>query len=204
MPAYFDECQKNFVKSCFEGAGMLVLRVVNEPTSAMIAYHLDGCKDGYFAVYDLGGGMFDSSVILSKKGVLKVISTRGDNALGGDDFDNLIIDKIKENSQKCINCKNFRNHKTCKIANDLSFIAREIKHEIGRNAKVVKKIYLNGETSIFSLKKTEFVDIASPLVEKTIQILTDAVHDAALRMTDLQGILLVGGATKMAVVKDAL
>ena len=204
VPAYFDDAQRQATKDAAQIAGLNVLRLLNEPTAAAIAYGLDDPeknKEGVFAVYDLGGGTFDVSILKLSKGVFEVLATHGDTALGGDDFDHRVYCWILEQA-----------HLTALTA-DLSAQDVKLLQSKARSAK--EALTTKGVTSIraslsdghvvnLMLSQAQFFEMSKHLVDKTLRVLDDALAQAKLASSDLQGVVMVGGATRMLNVQRAV
>lgn len=188
VPAYFDETARQATKDAAKIAGLEVLRLINEPTAAAVAYGLDTKEEGIFAIYDLGGGTFDVSILRMTQGVFQVVATGGDSNLGGDDFDlaiynELINDSIPETDKQ-----------------NTLLEARKIKEHLSSNDEWSGKIH--GKTT--SLTRKRFEEIVAPLLEKTIQHFQDCLKSAELSPDDIKEIILVGGATRVPAVKSAI
>jgi len=197
VPAYFDDAQRQATKDAAQLAGLNVLRLLNEPTAAAIAYGLDNGSEGTFAVYDLGGGTFDISILKLTKGVFEVLSTGGDSALGGDDFDQRLFCWICEQSQLAP-----LSDEDTRI---LLVKAREVKELLSSKAYTQIDAVLNsGEEVHLSITAEEFVTLTQHLVAKTITPSRKALRDAGLSVDDVDGVVLVGGATRMPHVRKAV
>jgi molecular chaperone HscA len=197
VPAYFDDAQRQATKDAARLAGLNVLRLLNEPTAAAIAYGLDNASEGIFAVYDLGGGTFDISVLKLTKGVFEVLATGGDSALGGDDFDHRVVCWIIEQAQLApLSDKDFR---------ILSVKAREAKEQLSSQSETHIDAALNsGEEVHLTLTAAGFAQITQHLVAKTITPTRKALRDADLSIDDVDGVVLVGGATRMPNIRKAV
>ncbi|MFT6077409.1 MAG: molecular chaperone HscA [Myxococcota bacterium] len=200
VPAYFDESARNATKQAASIAGLEVLRLISEPTAAAVAYGLDKegsiKKEGVYAVFDLGGGTFDVSILELKKGVFKVIGVGGDSALGGDDFDHLIFDKIiQENNLKNISILDAQN---------IKLSAKKIKEELTSQSLSKIKINLENQEIDFQLDQKEFENLSQNLIQKTIQITQDLLDDLDLENEQIKSIILVGGSTRMNLVTENL
>jgi molecular chaperone HscA len=171
VPAYFDEAAKNATKLAANLAGLEVLRLVNEPTAAALAYGLDNSVEGIYCVYDLGGGTFDVSILKMQKGVFKVLGVAGDNALGGDDFDHLIAEKLSVNLAQ----------------------ARKIKEELS------SKTIANSQFT-----RGDFEKLILPKIEKTFTLTKNLIEDLELESEEIKGVILVGGSTRIPLVKEKL
>lgn len=197
VPAYFDDAQRQATKDAAKLAGLNVLRLLNEPTAAAIAYGLDNSSEGVYAVYDLGGGTFDISILKLTKGVFEVLATGGDSALGGDDFDHRILCWIVEHGHLApLSDKDMR---------ILMVKAREAKELLSTQAETHIDAVLNsGEEVHLTLTAETFTQITQHLVAKTITPSRKALRDAGLGVDDVDGVVLVGGATRMPHVRKAV
>ena len=190
VPAYFDDSQRQATKDAAKLAGLNVLRLLNEPTAAAIAYGLDHASEGTFAIFDLGGGTFDISVLRLTRGVFEVLATNGDSALGGDDFDQAIATHWR------------KAHKLADgAAGDtrrLLAAAREVKERLSASEAADVRVTLSyGQKLHLSLARAEFESLTAALVQKTLGPTRKALRDAKLRPGDVDGVVLVGGATRM-------
>ena len=197
VPAYFDDAQRQATKDAAKLAGLSVLRLLNEPTAAAIAYGLDNAAEGVYAVYDLGGGTFDISILNLSKGVFEVLSTGGDSALGGDDFDQRIFCWILEAAKlKPLSVEDARL---------LLIRAREAKEYLTPHGFAPITARLNsGEVVDLKLTTEIFTEITQTLVAKTIQPVKKAMRDAGLRISEIKGVVMVGGATRMPQIQRAV
>jgi molecular chaperone HscA len=190
VPAYFDDAARQATKDAAKLAGLEVLRLVNEPTAAALAYKLDAGVEGIYAVYDLGGGTFDISLLKLQQGVFQVLATGGDTALGGDDFDQAIAAWLLAEI----------GHGELVLASEevgeLVAIARETKHKLTTGNKT--DITYKGKT--VSLSRDQFEEIIYPYVEKTITVCEQAMEDAKLTISDIKGVVMVGGSTRVPLV----
>ena len=190
VPAYFDDSQRQATKDAAKLAGLNVLRLLNEPTAAAIAYGLDHASEGTFAIFDLGGGTFDVSILRLTRGVFEVLATNGDSALGGDDFDQAIATHWR------------KAHKLADgAAGDtrrLLAAAREVKERLSASEAADVRVTLSyGQKLHLSLARAEFESLTAALVQKTLGPTRKALRDAKLRPVDVDGVVLVGGATRM-------
>ncbi|WP_076591811.1 Fe-S protein assembly chaperone HscA [Herminiimonas arsenitoxidans] len=197
VPAYFDDAQRQATKDAAQLAGLNVLRLLNEPTAAAIAYGLDNGSEGVFAVYDLGGGTFDVSILKLTKGVFEVLSTGGDSALGGDDFDHRLLCWVIEQA------------KLAPLSDeDLSVLmvkAREAKELLSTKAETQIDAALgSGEEVHVTVTAADFVKMTQHLVAKTITPTKKALRDADLTVDDIDGVVMVGGATRMPHIRKAV
>jgi len=189
VPAYFNDAQRQATKDAATLAGLNTLRLLNEPTAAAVAYGLESGEEGIHAIYDLGGGTFDVSILSFKKGVFKVLSTGGDSTLGGDDFDQLIIDD-------CIETLNLGELTPAQIQKIKQFsrIAKETlsKHDYAEFDCI--------ETP-YRITKEKFELLASVLIKRTLLLTKRALRDANLDVSDIKDIIMVGGSTRMPLVR---
>ena len=197
VPAYFDDAQRQATKDAAKLAGLNVLRLLNEPTAAAIAYGLDNGSEGIFAVYDLGGGTFDISILKLSKGVFEVLSTGGDSALGGDDFDHRLCCWIIEQS----NLAPLSDEDT----SVLMVKAREAKEFLSTNVEAhIDAALGSGEEVRLTVTAAQLVEMTQHLVAKTITPSRKALRDAGLTVDDIDGVVLVGGATRMPHVRKSV
>ena len=197
VPAYFDDAQRQATKDAAKLAGLNVLRLLNEPTAAAIAYGLDNGSEGIYAVYDLGGGTFDISILKLSKGVFEVLSTGGDSALGGDDFDHRVFCWIIEQG------------KVAPLSDEdtslLMVKAREAKELLStKNDTMIDAVLASGERVHLKLSAAKFAEITEHLVGKTMAPTRKALRDAKLGVDDIDGVVLVGGATRMPHLRKAV
>ncbi|MFZ4875302.1 Fe-S protein assembly chaperone HscA [Janthinobacterium sp. Mn2066] len=197
VPAYFDDAQRQATKDAAQLAGLNVLRLLSEPTAAAIAYGLDNASEGVYAVYDLGGGTFDISILKLSKGVFEVLSTGGDSALGGDDFDRRLFCWISEHA------------KLAPLSDEDTAIllvkAREIKELLSTKSETTIDAKLNsGEEIHLRITAEEFAAMTAHLVVKTMSAIKKALRDANVDADDVDGVVMVGGATRMPHVQRAV
>jgi len=197
VPAYFDDAQRQATKDAAKLAGLNVLRLLNEPTAAAIAYGLDHGSEGIYAVYDLGGGTFDISILKLTKGVFEVLATGGDSALGGDDFDHrLMCWMIEQAGLAPLSDEDMR---------ILMVKAREVKELLSMQMETHIDAVLNsGEEVHLTLSAATFAQMTQHLVAKTITPTRKALRDAELTVDDVDGVVLVGGATRMPHIRKAV
>ena len=197
VPAYFDDAQRQATKDAAQLAGLNVLRLLNEPTAAAIAYGLDNASEGVYAVYDLGGGTFDLSILKLSRGVFEVLATAGDTALGGDDFDHRIYCWALETSRV-----------GPVSASDTRLImlkAREAKENLTAHASTPLVTTLStGERIDLTLTAAIFTAITETLVGKTLGPVRKALRDAKLTPGEIDGVVMVGGATRMPQIQKAV
>lgn len=197
VPAYFDDAQRQATKDSARLAGLNVLRLLNEPTAAAIAYGLDNGSEGVYAVYDLGGGTFDISVLKLSKGVFEVLATGGDSALGGDDFDHRLLCWMTEQAKLApLSDRDMRL---------LMVKAREAKELLSTQIETgIDVVLSSGEEVHLVLTAEVFAQITQHLVAKTITPCRKALRDAGLSVDDIDGVVLVGGATRMPHIRKAV
>ena len=196
VPAYFDEGQRQATKDAAQLAGLNVLRLISEPTAAAIAYGLDNASEGVYAVYDLGGGTFDISILRLTQGVFEVIATGGDSALGGDDYDHALADLVLAKQGFQVGSDGDRAA--------LLVAARAAKEALTEAQDVDFVAALAGGEHRSSLSRADFESATKPLTDRTIAAVRKALRDARLKTDELQGIVLVGGATRMPQVRSAV
>ncbi|MBX3126362.1 MAG: Fe-S protein assembly chaperone HscA [Polyangiaceae bacterium] len=193
VPAYFDDAQRQATKDAAKLAGLTVLRLLNEPTAAALAYGLDKKQNGTFAVYDLGGGTFDITLLTLDDGIFQVRSTGGDSALGGDDMDRVIAEEMLA----AMGCATEAS-RTPEVVSVVLDAARQAKHAL-TDALVaeVELPKLGGGHVMYRLERAHFEDAIAPLVERTGRAARRALRDAGLAPTDVDGVILVGGSTRV-------
>ncbi|MFZ6744597.1 Fe-S protein assembly chaperone HscA [Undibacterium sp. JH2W] len=197
VPAYFDDAQRQATKDAAKLAGLNVLRLLNEPTAAAIAYGLDNSSEGIYAVYDLGGGTFDISILKMSKGVFEVLATGGDSALGGDDFDHRLFCWILQESRLA--------PLSDEDTSALMVKAREAKEILSNKPSTFIDAKLNsGESVHLQISAAAFAEMTQNLVVKTTTPCRKALRDAGLTVDDIDGVVLVGGATRMPHVRKAV
>jgi len=197
VPAYFDDAQRQATKDAAKLAGLNVLRLLNEPTAAAIAYGLDNGSEGIYAVYDLGGGTFDISILRLSKGVFEVLATGGDSALGGDDFDQRVFCWIIEQAKLAP-----LSHQDARV---LLTKAREAKETLTNHSQAPITIKLgSGEYVDVTLTTEVFADITRNLVQKTLGPVKKALRDAGLSPEEVKGVVMVGGSTRMPQIQRAV
>ncbi|MET0592201.1 MAG: Fe-S protein assembly chaperone HscA [Polyangiaceae bacterium] len=196
VPAYFDDAQRQATKDAGRLAGLDVLRLINEPTAAALAYGLEKKKDGLFAVYDLGGGTFDITILVLDDGVFQVRSTGGDSALGGDDMDRALAEKILERMGVGVDS---RTPDVVRLALDA---ARAAKHALtDRDAVELELPVAGGGSRVVTVKRDEFEALIKPIVERTGIACRRALKDAGVAPSELDGVILVGGSTRVPFVR---
>ncbi|MBA6389324.1 Fe-S protein assembly chaperone HscA [Colwellia sp. BRX10-3] len=196
VPAYFDDAQRHSTKDAAKLAGVKVLRLLNEPTAAAVAYGLDSGQEGVVAVYDLGGGTFDISILRLNKGVFEVLATGGDSALGGDDFDGILVEHL-------IAKAGLVRPLSTSMERQLTQQACLAKEQLSNSESVEILLSLaenNSWTGNFT--RTEFEQLIAPLVKKTLRACRRAVKDAELDITDIIEVVMVGGSTRVPLVRN--
>ncbi len=190
VPAYFDDAQRQATKDAARLAGLHVLRLLNEPTAAAIAYGLDKGAEGVFAIYDLGGGTFDISVLRLSRGVFEVLSTGGDSALGGDDFDRALANWLVEKTG----------------AEWASLDPQSQQQRLSEARKAKEALSSQEAVSIqgTSITRETFAQITQPLIQRTLQATRRAIKDAKLELDEINGVVMVGGSTRMPVAREAV
>ncbi len=197
VPAYFDDAQRQATKDAARLAGLNVLRLLNEPTAAAIAYGLDNAAEGIYAVFDLGGGTFDISILKLTKGVFEVLASNGDSALGGDDFDRRVycwmlekagLHAISDHDKTLLMCK-----------------AREAKEALTEHPEAhITAMLTSGELINLTLTERLFNDMTESLVSKTLIPTRKALRDAGLKPADVKGVVMVGGSTRIPRIQAAV
>ena len=200
VPAYFDDAQRQATKDAAQLAGINVLRLINEPTAAAIAYGLDNAAEGVYAIYDLGGGTFDISILRLTQGVFEVIATGGDSALGGDDFDRVLADLISEKTGYV--------PMTATEKAALLVEARRCKEVLSATNNVAVKAVNTTVIDKLMLTKEEFVAATQFLTDKTLVAVKKALRDAKLKdvesLDEIKGVVMVGGSTRMPHIRQAV
>ena len=198
VPAYFDDAQRQATKDAAQLAGLNVLRLINEPTAAAIAYGLDNASQGVFAIYDLGGGTFDISILRLTQGVFEVVATGGDSALGGDDYDRALVDWVLAKAGLAADTLS----PTDKAA--LQRAARTCKEALSNAPAAQFSVQLAKALVNFEMKAEDFETATAHLTQRTLTAVRKAMRDAELEKTDIEGVVLVGGSTRMPQVRKAV
>jgi len=197
VPAYFDEAQRQATKDAAKLAGLNVLRLLNEPTAAAIAYGLDNASEGLYAVYDLGGGTFDLSILKLTKGVFEVLAAGGDSALGGDDFDAVLYRHVLVKSKV-----------TPASPEDVRLLldrVRTAKEALSDTSEATIEATLSdGQQIDFTITENDFATLTEALVARTLTPTRKALRDAKVAPAEVKGVVLVGGATRMPVIRRAV
>lgn len=194
VPAYFDDAQRQSTKDAAELAGINVLRLLNEPTAAAVAYGLDSGQEGIIAVYDLGGGTFDISILRLNQGVFEVLATGGDSSLGGDDFDSLLVDHFKRET----GVMNLSPSVLRLFINK----AKACKEALSQYAKVNVGLEFDDEKYMVEVTREKFDELAMTLVKKTLRSCRRAVKDAGIVNDEVLQVVMVGGSTRMPIVRS--
>ena len=191
VPAYFDDAQRQATKDAARLAGLHVLRLLNEPTAAAIAYGLDSGQEGVIAVYDLGGGTFDISILRLHRGVFEVMATGGDSALGGDDFDHLLADWIKAQA-------GLSGQLDARTQRELLDVAAAVKHGL-TDADRVSCTFAGWQGEV---SRSQFDELIMPLVKRTLLACRRALRDAGLEQVEVLEVVMVGGSTRVPLVRE--
>ena len=196
VPAYFDDAQRQATKDAAKLAGLNVLRLINEPTAAALAYGLDNASEGLYAVYDLGGGTFDISLLRLTQGVFEVVATGGDAALGGDDFDAALAEWALASAKRQASTP--RDQRAVLVA------ARAAKEALTDATGATLACTLADGALKVAVTRAQFDALAKPLIDKTLVAARRVLRDAQLTRDDVQGVVLVGGSTRMPAVRTAV
>ena len=196
VPAYFDDAQRQATKDAAQLAGINVLRLINEPTAAAIAYGLDQASEGVYAVYDLGGGTFDISILRLTRGVFEVLATGGDSALGGDDYDRALVAWVQSQT----GCTMV----TPADKSNVLVAARACKEALSTADTVTFTVALSGGALSHPVTRAEFEAATAALTQRTLSAVRKALRDAKLSKDDIQGVVMVGGSTRMPQVQQAV
>ncbi|PPE69175.1 Fe-S protein assembly chaperone HscA [Caldimonas thermodepolymerans] len=196
VPAYFDDAQRQATKDAARLAGLEVLRLINEPTAAAIAYGLENGSEGLYAVYDLGGGTFDISLLRLTKGVFEVVATGGDSALGGDDFDAALAQWALQ--QAGVEVQSPTDKRAVLVA------ARAVKEALS-SATSAPMAFRIGERDVeLTVTRQQFEQLTAPLVQRTLAAVRRVLRDAQVGRDEVQGVVMVGGSTRMPCVQVAV
>jgi len=196
VPAYFDDAQRQATKDAAQLAGINVLRLINEPTAAAIAYGLDNASEGVYAIYDLGGGTFDISILRLSQGVFEVVATGGDSALGGDDYDHALAEWVQ--TETGVQAVSPADKATLKLA------ARACKEALTATDSVAIHAELTRANIHFDVERSQFEAITAALTVRTIAAVRKALRDARMTVQDVQGVVMVGGSTRMPQIQAAV
>ena len=196
VPAYFDDAQRQATKDAAKLAGLNVLRLINEPTAAAIAYGLDNASEGVYAIFDLGGGTFDISILRLTQGVFEVVATGGDSALGGDDYDRALAQWALE--QTGMQLHNARDKAAMAVT------SRACKESLSSADHASLQLVLSGGALSVAVSRQQFEAVTRILTERTITSARKVLRDARLTVQDIQGVVMVGGSTRMPQVQAAV
>jgi molecular chaperone HscA len=196
VPAYFDDAQRQATKDAAQLAGLNVLRLINEPTAAALAYGLENGSEGLYAVYDLGGGTFDISLLRLSRGVFEVVATGGDAALGGDDFDEALAQWALQ--QAGLQAQDASDRQAVLMA------ARQAKEALTSAEATHLSFTLGGQAQAVPVTRGQFDELAQPLVSRTMSSVRRVLRDARVDVGEVQGVVLVGGSTRMPCVRQAV
>lgn len=196
VPAYFDDAQRQATKDAAKLAGLNVLRLINEPTAAALAYGLDNASEGIYAVYDLGGGTFDISVLRLSQGVFEVLSTGGDSALGGDDYDRALARYALDATGKKV--------LTDSDKSAVLVAARRCKEALSSENNVVFDALLSDGELRLNVSREVFEAQTQSLTQRTLSAVKKALRDAQITIEDIKGVVMVGGSTRMPMVQKAV
>ena len=204
VPAYFDDAQRQATKDAAQLAGLNVLRLINEPTAAAIAYGLDNASEGIYAVYDLGGGTFDISILRLTQGVFEVVATGGDSALGGDDYDRALLAWVLTQAGWSDRETTFSPTERAQ----LMLTARQVKEALSGLSGDAESVAFKARTSCgelhFDVDISGFDQATRALTDRTLSAVRKALRDAHLAKDEVKGVVLVGGSTRMPVVRRAV
>ena len=196
VPAYFDDAQRQATKDAAQLAGLNVLRLINEPTAAAIAYGLDHASEGIYAIYDLGGGTFDISILRLTQGVFEVLSTGGDSALGGDDYDRALADWVLTTAQ--------REATSAQDKASVMVAARACKEALSAREQVTFQAALSDGDLALEVNRSQFETATAALTQRTLAAVRKALRDAQVAADEVQGVVMVGGSTRMPHVQQAV
>ena len=205
VPAYFNDSQRQATRDAGRIAGLDVVRIVNEPTAASLAYGLDRLKSGVIAVYDLGGGTFDISILRVNEGIFEVLATNGDTHLGGDDFDRVLmlwlLEDIQARHHKDLECAGIDLARDGDAMQELRLAAEAAKVRLSSVERTTLTLPFGGFTYHRDITRAEIEQLITPLVEKTLGPCRQALRDAGLSPADIQEVVLVGGSTRVPLVR---
>ncbi len=196
VPAYFDDAQRQATKDAAQLAGLNVLRLISEPTAAAVAYGLDNASEGLYAVYDLGGGTFDISLLRLTRGVFEVVATGGDAALGGDDIDHALADWAL--AQAGVRALSPHDKRAALVA------ARAAKEALSSSDSTPWRAELAGGTAEVAVSRAQLETLARPLIDRTLAAVRKVLRDAQVARDEVQGVVMVGGSTRMPAVRAAV
>jgi molecular chaperone HscA len=204
VPAYFDDAQRQATKDAAQLAGLNVLRLINEPTAAAIAYGLDQGSEGVYAVYDLGGGTFDVSILRWSRGVFEVLATGGDSALGGDDYDRALADAVLAQAGGALSTEALSASERAGLLAE----ARRVKEALSADGMDTGEVWftgtLHGQPVRQAWTRAAFAQCTAALTQRTMSAVKRVLRDAGLGKDGIQGVVMVGGSTRMPVVREAV
>ncbi len=204
VPAYFDDAQRQATKDAAQMAGLNVLRLIHDPTAAAIAYGLDQGAEGVYAVYDLGGGTFDVSILRLTRGVFEVMATGGDSALGGDDYDRALADWVLQQAGASLHVADLPAGERAHLQAE----ARRVKEALSAHADdgqaVTFATTVHGQALQQAVTHADFATATAALTQRTMSAVKRVLRDAQIDTSDVQGVVLVGGSTRMPVVRQAV
>ncbi|MBA4110494.1 MAG: Fe-S protein assembly chaperone HscA [Leptothrix sp. (in: Bacteria)] len=196
VPAYFDDAQRQATKDAAQMAGLNVLRLLNEPTAAAIAYGLDNRSEGLYAIYDLGGGTFDISLLQLSRGVFEVVATGGDSALGGDDIDHALAEAaLLDAKMEAVTPQDKR---------AVLVAARAVKEKLSTDGHAHLSCKLSGGMLSVSITRERLQELSKPLIDRTLVAVKRVLRDAKVKPDVVKGVVMVGGSTRMPAVRDAV
>ena len=196
VPAYFDDAQRQATKDAAQLAGLNVLRLINEPTAAAIAYGLDNASEGIYAVYDLGGGTFDISILRLSRGVFEVLATGGDSALGGDDYDRALSEAVLNQAGRQLH--------TAADKSSSQVAARACKEALSESDQAAFRLQLSDGLLEQTVSRSQFELATASLTQRTLSAVRKALRDAKIQRDDVQGVVMVGGSTRMPQIQRAV
>jgi molecular chaperone HscA len=196
VPAYFDDAQRQATKDAAQLAGLNVLRLINEPTAAAIAYGLDNASEGIYAVYDLGGGTFDISILRLSRGVFEVLATGGDSALGGDDYDRALSEAVLSQAGRQLH--------TAADKSSSQVSARACKEALSESDQAAFLLQLSDGLLAQTVTRSQFELGTASLTQRTLSAVRKALRDAKIQRDDVQGVVMVGGSTRMPQIQHAV
>ena len=196
VPAYFDDAQRQATKDAAQLAGLNVLRLINEPTAAAIAYGLENGSEGLYAVYDLGGGTFDISLLRLSEGVFEVVATGGDSALGGDDYDHALADWALAGAG--LEAETAQDKRAVLVA------ARAVKEALSSATEARMQVALRAGTLDAAVTRVQFEALTRPLTDRTLAAVRKVLRDAKVSKDEVKGVVLVGGSTRMPQIREAV
>jgi molecular chaperone HscA len=198
VPAYFDDAQRQATKDAAQLAGLNVLRLINEPTAAAIAYGLDNASEGTYAIYDLGGGTFDISILRLTQGVFEVVATGGDSALGGDDYDRVLVEWLLAKAHVAADTLTPADKAALQRA------ARSSKESLSSSSSVLFNVQLAKARIKVDIRSEDFETATAHLTKRTLEAVRKALRDAKLTKDEIKGVVLVGGSTRMPQLRRAV